>query len=344
MEIQSLKYKLWPSSVKRDFVKSSLIICTYRRPVTLVKLFNQLKSLDDLPDELLIIDGSQNKDSYLALTKVLDNFDYRRDVLYVFAPTGLTVQRNAGIDIARGEIIHFLDDDCLPEINYFTEIEKEFNENEYAVGITGNMLNETQTPLTLKYKIRILLGIYSKNYLPGKYYCNGSSVPRAVLGKDITNNMEVDVVGGASMSFRKVTLIKAGCFSEFFSKYLYGEEIEASLRINKYGKILLCANAKCHHFSEPSSRADLFKRGFSEVYNRYYIWNLYITNKKLKCVYQFWVDIMFLHFYTLLLYISSGFKYKYLRYFFGYLKGFSFVIFGKPPIFKTRLNYFRIND
>lgn len=318
---KELNYKFWPSTIKMDSIRTSLIICTYNRPGALLKLFEHLKNSDDLPDEILIIDGTQDNSSFDKLTPLLNGYDFKRDIIYVFAPTGLVIQRNAGIDISRGEILHFIDDDCLPEKSYFSEIEYLFKQNSDIGGVTGNIVNEQAAPLSLKYKIRCYLGIYSRKSIPGIFYCNGSSVPKAVLGDTLNENLDVDIASGAAMSFRKDILNQAGDFSEFFVDYLQGEEGDASLRVRRFARIVICAKAKCFHYGEPSSRPKLFKRGFMEIYNRYYLWKLYVPHPKLKCKLQFWGDVIFLHFYAIGLFVSSGFKIMYLHYLMGFIKG-----------------------
>ena len=50
-------------------MKFSLIICTYMRPESLVKLLNSVNIQSKYPDEILIIDGSLNEETKIALDK-----------------------------------------------------------------------------------------------------------------------------------------------------------------------------------------------------------------------------------------------------------------------------------
>jgi GT2 family glycosyltransferase len=346
MSVTHLAYKKWISSEHRDIMRTSLIICTYKRPVMLLKLFQNLKELSDLPDEILIIDGSQDRISYDSLSPLLGEYDFKRDVIYVFAPTGLTIQRNVGLDIARGDILHYIDDDCIPESAYFREIEHLFNEFPQVGGVTGNIVNEAAIPLSLKYKIRCLLGIYSKKSIPGKYYGNGSSVPKSVLGAVLKDNYEIDIASGAAMSFRKQILVIAGGFSEFFSGYSQGEDVEVSLRVRKHAKILICASAKCYHYNEQSARPNMLRKGYMEVLNRYYIWK-YQTVVQIKLIdkIRFWADVVFVNTgFALFYFVNTGFKFNYLQYFFGYLKGIFKVIFANKNYISNRTCFFELKN
>ncbi len=322
MYLKELNYKILYNPTQDVPILSSLIICTYKRSLEIVKLIKHLVTLNDLPSEILIIDGSNDTDTL----KELDNFFLHNEnkinskIIYIIAPTGLTIQRNAGIDISKGEIIHFLDDDCFPEQDYFYEIEKLFDSDNKIGGVTANILNERSSKLSLKNKIRFWIGIYSKKHTPGIYYCNGSSIPpetKAIL----TEDYEVNILSGACMSFRKKTLNEAGDFSEFFSGYAQGEDLEASLRVNKISKLMIAHKAKCNHYHVNVSRPNLFKKGYMEVYNKYYIWKNNTPNKKIICYVQFWGDVLFLYFYSLMLFLKSGFNLKYIKYFKGFLKG-----------------------
>jgi GT2 family glycosyltransferase len=162
--------------------------------------------------------------------------------------------------------------------------------------------------------------LYPANGIPGIYYCNGSSVPKGLISPPKIN-IDLDIVSGASMSFRKSILNEVGGFSPFFNGYGQGEDLEISLRVKRISKIVLLSNAKCNHYHTPSSRPNLSKKGFMEVFNRYYIWHFNVPNKKFKCRIQFWGDIFLLKIYALSLYIKSGFKLIYLQYFIGYWKG-----------------------
>jgi glycosyltransferase involved in cell wall biosynthesis len=315
-----LKYLAWPNS-KTEEIFSSLVICTLNRPAAVHLLLERIAMLVYVPQEIFIIDGSNNAETlnevenFFKANKILSN------VYYVFSPKGLVIQRNVGIDICKGKILHFLDDDCLPEFDYFLKVEELFSNDTEVGGVTGNIINEFSTPLPLKYKIRRFLGLCDKDSLAGIFYCNGTSVPKQVLGAVLDRDYNVDVVAGASMSFSKSVLTEVGGFSEFFKDYLQSEEVELSLRVRKRKKIIMSFEAKCVHYGDSNSRPNLFKRGFMEVYNKYYVWKLHVLNPSMNCKMQFWGDVIFLYFYSFVMFLTRGFKLEYFKHMIGLLFG-----------------------
>lgn len=343
MKIEKLNFKRWTSLKRSPGIRSSLIICTYKRAHTLLKLIRHLEILDDLPDEILIIDGSQDDNTYKVASTLLNQMTLPCDIIYVFSPTGLTIQRNVGIDISKGRIIHFLDDDCLPENMYFKEIENFFNLHPNVGGITGNIVNEYTIPLSSKFKFRCLFRLYKRKGIPGKYYGNGSSIPKGVIGPSLKHSYEVDILSGASMSFRREALDLVGGFSEFFSGYSQGEDLEISLRIRRHFDLYVCLNAKCNHYQEPSSRPDLFKKGFMEVYNRHYIWkHQTIISLTLFDKIKFWTDLIFINMFFAFFYFVRTLRTSYLKMFMGYMKGIFMSIFKQRNFVDERTLYFAL--
>jgi glycosyltransferase involved in cell wall biosynthesis len=92
-----------------DQIKISLVVATLGRTVELEKLFKSLADQDRSDFEVIVVD--QNTDDRLVpLCAALWPFAVRR----IQTPTarGLSRARNAGLKVARGELLLFPDDDC----------------------------------------------------------------------------------------------------------------------------------------------------------------------------------------------------------------------------------------
>lgn len=341
------------STVNLDYVRildysgnldiySTLCICTFKRPEELNKLITILLKFNYLPKEIIIVDGSGNRESYNSVREVISSSGKDINFIYVFSPAGLTLQRNVGLDLSRGRVIHYIDDDCIPLIDYFETIDKFFELNIDYGAITGNIINEYSFRPGFRHRIRTSLGIYPKDGNPGTYYCNGSSVPKGLISPPM-ENCDIDIMSGASMSIRKTVLVEVGGFSPFFDGYSQGEDIEISLRIKRISKIKLLAGAKCNHYHTPSSRPNLRKKGQMEVYNRFVIWSIHSPNKNLSCQIKMFLDFSLLSIIALFMFIKS-LKGSYFNYFLGYCMGIQKCIFNRGISENHRVVFYSLKN
>ncbi len=108
-------------------------------------LLNLLKSVTNqtvYPNEILIIDGSTNDETNAILTA--NQFKNLKYYKVDANQRGLTKQRNFGIDKVNSEIeiVCFLDDDIVLEIDYFENLLATYTIFPDALGVGGNIINE----------------------------------------------------------------------------------------------------------------------------------------------------------------------------------------------------------
>lgn len=114
------------------------------RPQSLLQLLQSIQEQTVYPDEILIIDGSTNKETEKVLNeKHFENLSY-----FSVPPEhrGLTKQRNFGIGRVEEEIevVCFLDDDTVLENDYFEELIKTYAIYPEALGVGGFIIDETK--------------------------------------------------------------------------------------------------------------------------------------------------------------------------------------------------------
>ena len=273
-------------------MKFTLIVCTYMRPEPLLRLLQSVQEQTVYPDEIIIIDGSLNRDTEFVLKdKAILNLQY---FLVEDDNRGLTRQRNFGISKAAidSEIVCFLDDDTVLKPNYFEEIIKSFESSEIIVGVGGTAINEyrwklqeTKTVYNSKkyyhfenyvYRegsrnvVRNYLGLAS-NLGPGKMpnFSHGRTCGFPITAKEY----EVDLLIGMAMAFRK-SIFQNIQFSNFFEGYGLYEDADFSLRALSYGKNVINTNAQLQHFHESSGRPNQYHYGKMVVRNGWYVWRV----------------------------------------------------------------------
>lgn len=273
-------------------MKFTLIICTYMRPESLLGLLQSVQGQSVYPDEILIIDGSIDKQTAIVLSN--NQFQNVHYFLVSEENRGLTKQRNFGISkvAESSEIVCFLDDDTVLENDYFEEIIKTFEINDDVVGVGGVAINEykwkLQEPTVLynrkKYylfenyvykeglrnRMRNYLGLAS-NLEPARMpnFSHGRTSGFPMTGKIY----EVDLLIGMAMAFRK-SIFESIQFSKFFEGYGLYEDADFSLRALAFGKNTVNTNAKLSHFHADSGRPNQYQYGKMVVRNGWYVWRV----------------------------------------------------------------------
>lgn len=269
----------------------SLIIPTYRRPVETLSLLRNIAQHEsgDLPSEVLVIDGSPDRETEVQLSQWLRSIQAPFDLLYARSRPGLTRQKNAGVDLSSGKYLFFLDDDTEPEHGYFRELRGVFEADpEKAIGAVGGAItNEMDLPLSLRWKIRRALRI-APQIEPMRYDSSGMSLPKG-LAKPFAGTRPVDIVPGGASCFRR-EVFETSRFSEFFAGYSNGEDVEMSLRTGRTFRITWCGSARLRHNPAPAGRPPGFTKGRMDVRNRVFIRRRFWPSADLVSTVRFWAD------------------------------------------------------
>lgn len=281
-------------------MKFSLIVCTYMRPQAVMQLLQSVQLQTVYPDEILIIDGSSNQDTAIAIAE-----NQFMNIHYFLMPEncrGLTKQRNFGLDKVAdtSSVIAFLDDDTELTPNYFEELIKTFADNQEISGVGGVAINENGWTLAEPNKIyppnhyyqwdgfvykegqrnvvRNYLGLQS-NLEPGRMpdYSHGKT-----CGFPLNNKTyEVDLLIGMSFGFRK-EVFNSIQFSTYFEGYGLYEDADFSIRALQFGKNVINTKVRLKHFHNPSGRPNQYKYGKMVVRNGWYVWRTKNPHPKIK--------------------------------------------------------------
>lgn len=278
----------------------SLVVCTYMRPESLLELLDSVKKQTLYPTEILIIDGSLNKETELIIEK--NEFPNLKYFLVSEDNRGLTRQRNYGISKVNvdSEFISFVDDDTVLENDYFEKIAETFKNYPEITGVGGVAVNENrwqkkENGITYNKKkyysfegyvckeglrnvVRNYLGLAS-DLEPGKMplFSHGRTCGFPLINKIY----EVDLLIGMSMAFRK-TVYENIKFSKFFEGYGLYEDADFSLRALQFGKNVINTQVKLNHYHAPSGRPNQYRYGKMVIRNGWYVWRIKNPNPVLK--------------------------------------------------------------
>lgn len=273
-------------------MKFSLIVCTYMRPVPLMKLLDSVGRQTLYPDQIIIVDGSLNYDTQSVLEKnPVQNLSYS---LATDQQRGLTRQRNYGIDLVDDaiEIVCFLDDDTVLEDDYFENLIHTYIDFPEALGAGGYIANETDSEFVgdtyrptiheyyydgwkrqdgSRFVLRKRLGLDSDRP-PGfsPLFSHGRSVGFLPPSGKV---YEVEQLMGGVASFRK-SVFETHRFSTHFEGYGLYEDADFSLRIAKSGKLYLNTAARLNHYHAAEGRPNHFRYGKMVVRNGWYVWRV----------------------------------------------------------------------
>jgi GT2 family glycosyltransferase len=291
-------------------MKFSLIICTYQRPKAIITLLKSVEKQVLYPNEIIIVDGSLDNLTELALSDA--NFKNLNYFKVDSANRGLTKQRNFGISkVAEDcEIVCFLDDDVLLEPEYFEQLLNTYKIYPNAIGVGGYISNEIcwyKKNKILKYDeyeidgfvrklgrrnvIRKRLGLLSDK-LPGIMPEFSNGLTTSFLPPSNRIYRLEHFMGGVS-SFRKEIFDKIQ-FSMFFEGYGLYEDLDFCLKASKLGKLYVNTAAKLEHHHESLGRPNSYKYGKMVVRNGWYVWRVKYSNPTFKSKLLFHLNVILL--------------------------------------------------
>lgn len=171
--------------------KIAIIIPTYRRTQELANCLKSINKQIRLPDRVILVVRDTDRETI----SFLDTFNsslFSLNIVKVTVP-GVVAAMNLGLELATEDIVCFTDDDATPHPNWLMLIEQHFASDSCLGGLGGKD------------------SIYINNQLQqGKYKSIGKlSWFGRVTGNHhlgIGQPIEVDVLKGVNMSFRKIAI------------------------------------------------------------------------------------------------------------------------------------------
>jgi GT2 family glycosyltransferase len=176
---------------------------------------------------------------------------------YIRRGGGTAIQRNIGIDAARGQFIAFVDDDIILDPSFFDEIIDAYAvDDERRVGaIAGYISNQYLNPATSsRWRWYRRLRLFA-TYEPGRFdFETGYPINRYMQAPH-EGVREIDFAGSNCVVWRREVFDQGLRFSEFFADYGVVEDAHLALSARRNGwKMWEAGRARCMHMHSPRGR------------------------------------------------------------------------------------------
>ncbi len=223
--------------------KNSIIIVTYHNEFTIEECLVSIKQLTKIDFEIIIVDNSENLNTYYKVKKFKENENHINiELLKPEKNIGFAKGCNKGADIAKGEYLMFFNPDACLE-NDVSDILIESIDNSKDIFIAGPMIinkdgSIEKTCRNLPTLFNIFLDITGIDRFVGLYKLNRMPHQKKEF---------VPQIIGACLVIRRKVFIDIGKFDERF--FVYFEEVDLCKRVNDAGlKILFNPEARVKHF------------------------------------------------------------------------------------------------
>ncbi|NWH04707.1 glycosyltransferase family 2 protein [Desulfobacter latus] len=280
----------------------TLIIPTYNRPKLLNDCIESILIQTRLPDELIVVDDgdldeipleSQCTQAGIALRYI------KKDV------PGLTESRNAGVRIATGDIIFFLDDDVILDREYIDQIMVVYeNAPDDRIGGVGGAITNIK-PMHLHRRLRrwverffIISGFQEGRVLPSGYFTDfTASIPGGETLKD------VDFLSGGVMSFKR-QIFEQFRFTDRYRAYGLGEDKDFTFQVAQQYRLVFNKKATLVHLEAIEMRPDKRLWGKKFVLGRYLFFRDHVLKNPWQWILFAYATTGYLIIRTMIFYVS----------------------------------------
>ena len=185
-------------------IKYSAVIPSYNAAGTIGETIEALLAQEGAEGlEIIVVDDGSTDDT----SKVVRRYP----VQYIHKTNGGPASaRNLGAQAAKGEIILFLDSDCIPQAGWLKAMTEPFNDGEVS-GVKGIYITRQKSMLARFVQLE-----FEERYA------------------NLYNQKYIDFVDSYSAAFRKKALIAVGGFDESFPK-ADNEDVDLSYKLAKAG-------------------------------------------------------------------------------------------------------------
>jgi len=270
----------------------SVVIPTYKRPETLIVAFKSVLATTLLPSEIIVIDDDTLTEEMLSEMRRLSSdvsvpFHY-----YKKGDTeirrGLSESKNWAAELAKHDVVFFLDDDVDVDENYFKEAMKvweEHWEDKKFIGLAGHVLNNRKQSWVEKEVFNRIFG------LTGEHRWDVNDVGFQVWDNKVSVVEKAFYMHGCSSSYRRKALLELP-FATFSGGRTALEDVAHGLSAKSKGYYFLYVpEAKMMHYQAVVGREAAFLAGEKESRNRKEIFKEHCSNDLKHKLWFYWANV-----------------------------------------------------
>jgi GT2 family glycosyltransferase len=272
---------------RKSKIEISAVIPTKGRAQDLLLCVSSLLKQTLMPDEIIIVDSSEDEKSGLLLKQSFPQSISR--IKYIHSKVNTNEARNIGIQQSSREIVFFFDDDVVLDRDYIEEVVRVFVENEDKEigGVMGNIKNMKRDTLSLKTKIRRLFFL--------DHFGNGqmlpSGLPTWIHGTN--KKAETSFLSGCMSAYRREVL-RVFTFDPDLGRlsgYTFLDDVDMSVRVSRKYKLAYTPSARLEHNPSRKARINpkILKRQL--IANHFYLFKKN-TPKHFQNVFAFFLSIV----------------------------------------------------
>jgi GT2 family glycosyltransferase len=162
-------------------------------------------------------------------------------------PLGVYGARNAGIRLARGDVIAFVDDDCRIPPTWVDELLAHYDDP--TVGGVGGFAVYPRIGTGLRPLFDMLWGTN-----PSRYVIDWGGFHAMPYYGQPDGTQDADWLPGCNMSFRRSAIAQVGEFAATYGNYGF-DDVDYSLRVRRAGwRLVTSGRLTVEHFPSPVGR------------------------------------------------------------------------------------------
>ena len=215
-------------------------------------------------DEVIVVDGDPARSGQPVVEKI--QADHPGAVVrYLPSAPGSALQRNVGIDAARGEVVVFTDDDCTFSPSLFDDLVPVYDGDSSLVGVTGRVIEDPRPRLGSNTDTRLRWLLVGGGREGGM---NRFGMRCPILR--VNEPRDVEYMPGPFMSTHR-WLAAETRFDERLTGYGLGEDNDFSYRLSRRGRVRYEPSLAVNHHEIGFRTMDHRERDRAQIKNRIYL-------------------------------------------------------------------------